>query len=183
MIQDLIYPKDRDDFRKWLSNNHDKCKGIWLVFFKKSSPKFNLSYSDARDEALCFGWIDSTVRKIDGDSRKQYFSPRKINSIWSKFNRNKVQELIECGLMTEHGLKVINEAKRNGSYFSYAEVEELTIPKELQLAFDEKPSAKNKFWSLNYSKKKFLLHILFILKTKEARKRKVDYILNYLDNM
>lgn len=183
MIQDIIHPKDRKDFRNWLSNNYDKCKGIWLIFSKESSSKFNLSYSDARDEALCFGWIDSTVKKIDNSSRKQYFSPRKTNSIWSKFNRNKVQELIECGLMTDYGLEVIKKAERNGSYFSYMEVEELIIPKELQMAFDKKPNIKNKFWSLSYTKKKHLLHMLFILKTKEARKRKIDYILNYLDNV
>lgn len=183
MIQDIIYPKDRNDFRNWLFNNHNKCKGIWLVFFKKSSPKFNLSYSDARDEALCFGWIDSTVKKVDDNSRKQYFSPRKANSIWSKFNRNKVQELIERGLMTEYGLKVIEEAKRKGNYFSYSKVEELIIPKELQLIFNKKPTLKNKFENLSYIRKKHILHMLFILKTEEARKRKVNYIVNYLDKL
>ena len=183
MIQDTFYPKDRNDFRNWLFNNHDKCKGIWLIFFKKSSPKFNLSYTDARDEALCFGWIDSTVKKIDDDSRKQYFSPRRTNSKWSKFNRNKVQELIECGLMTNYGLKVIEEAKKNGNYFSYEEVEKINnLSKELQLVFDEKPILKNKFGHLSYVGKKHILHMLFVLKTEKARKRKIDYIvLNYLD--
>ncbi len=183
MIQDIIYPKDRNDFRRWLFDNHDKCQGIWLVFFKKSSPKFNLSYQEARDEALCFGWIDSTVKKIDDNCRKQYFSPRRSNSIWSKFNRNKIQELIDCGLMTEHGFKVIDKAKRNGSYFSYMEVEELRIPKELKLIFDNQSTIKNKFENLKYVDKKHILHMLFILKTEEARKRKINYIVDYLNTI
>lgn len=117
MIQDVFCPKNREDFRKWLFENHNTLKGIWIVFYKKSSKKFNLLYSEARDEALCFGWIDSTVKKIDEESRKQYFSPRRKKSKWSKFNVIRAENLIKEGIMTEYGLKAIEIAKENGTYF------------------------------------------------------------------
>lgn len=81
-------PKDQKDWRKWLEVNHNNKDAIWLIFYKKKSPKYNLSWSESVDEALCFGWIDSTKRTIDSETYKQYFTKRKEKSNWSKINKD-----------------------------------------------------------------------------------------------
>lgn len=96
-------PKSTEDWRKWLEINHKKKEALWLIFYKKSAPKYNLSWSEAVDEALCFGWIDSTKRTIDTEEYQQYFCKRKAKSNWSKVNKDKVKTLIEQGLMAREG--------------------------------------------------------------------------------
>ena len=111
-----ICPINQEAWREWLSSNHDQEDADWLIYFKKNSPKHNLSWSDAVDEALCFGWIDSVIRKIDADSYKQYFTKRKPKSNWSKVNKDKVKNLIDQGLMQQAGYQSIQIAKENGSW-------------------------------------------------------------------
>ncbi|TYP96748.1 hypothetical protein C7447_10647 [Tenacibaculum adriaticum] len=90
-------------------------KSVWLVYYKSSSTKPTISWSEAVDEALCFGWIDSTKKKINDDSYMQYFCKRKANSIWSKINKEKIAKLIRNNLMTKAGFDSIKTAKQNGS--------------------------------------------------------------------
>ena len=103
-------PTSQKDWRTWLQSNHQNKDAVWLIFYKKSSPKYNLSWSESVDEALCFGWIDSTKRPIDNEQYKQYFSKRKAKSNWSKINKDKVQALIDQGLMQEAGYQSIDIA-------------------------------------------------------------------------
>ena len=103
--------ENRADWRAWLMQNHKSCKSVWLVYYRASSPRKNLSWSEAVDEALCFGWIDSTKKTIDSQRYKQYFSKRKVNSNWSKINKDKVKTLIDQELMEEAGYKSIEVAK------------------------------------------------------------------------
>ena len=91
-------PNDKQNWRNWLQSNHNKKDAVWLIFYKKKSPNYNLSWSESVDEALCFGWIDSVKKTIDSEKYKQYFSKRKVKSNWSKVNKDKVQTLIEQGL-------------------------------------------------------------------------------------
>jgi len=109
-------PKDNEDWRKWLELNHKRKDAVWLIFYKKKSPNYNLSWSASVDEALCFGWIDSVKKTIDSESYKQYFSKRKAKSNWSKVNKDKVKTLIDRDLMREEGYKSIEIAKENGSW-------------------------------------------------------------------
>ena len=122
-------PRDQKDWRKWLKKNHLKKDAIWLVYYKKNSPKYNLNWSEAVDEALCFGWIDSTANKMDTERYKQYFSKRKVKSNWSKINKDKVKILSEKGLIEEAGFKSIEIAKENGSWTILDEVEALVMPR------------------------------------------------------
>ena len=92
-------PKNKADWRKWLENNHLEQDAIWLIKYKKNAAKHNLSWSDAVDEALCFGWIDSVKKTIDNQSYKQFYSKRKAKSTWSKINKEKVAQFIEQDLM------------------------------------------------------------------------------------
>ncbi|MDC1068778.1 YdeI/OmpD-associated family protein [Candidatus Kapabacteria bacterium] len=166
-------PYDKKDWRKWLESNHTKKDAVWLIFYKKNSPKHNLSWSESVDEALCFGWIDSTKRSIDSEKFKQYFSKRKAKSNWSKINKNKVKYLIDKGFMREAGYKSIKIAKENGSWTILDEVEALVTPKDLIEEFANHERSKEYFDSLSNSSKKILLHWIISAKRKETRQKRI----------
>ena len=106
------YAKDRKAWRKWLQKHHDTSPGVWLVYHKKHTGEKTVVYAEAVEEALCFGWIDSTSRPIDEDTYQQLFLPRKPKSQWSKLNKTRIEKMIEEGLMTEAGMAKIEAAKR-----------------------------------------------------------------------
>lgn len=169
-------PANKKEWRKWLKENHIKKKAVWLILRKKSSANPNLSWSEAVDEALCFGWIDSTKRTIDSDHYKQYFSKRKAKSNWSKVNKNKVKTLIDQGLMEEEGFKSIEIAKENGSWTILDEVEELIIPADLKDALANHKSSTAYFNGLSKSTKKLLLHWVVSAKRNETRQKRIRQV-------
>jgi uncharacterized protein YdeI (YjbR/CyaY-like superfamily) len=169
-------PTDKSHWRKWLQMNHDKKEGIWLIFNKKKSYNYNLSWSESVDVALCFGWIDSTKRPIDSTQYKQYFSKRKAKSNWSKINKDKVKTLIDQGLMQEAGYKSIEIAKKNGSWTILDEVEALVIPDDLKRAFTAYKGSLEFFDSLSKSVKKGLLYWVISAKRKETRQKRIEEI-------
>jgi len=166
-------PYDKKDWRKWLELNHNKKEAVWLIFYKKKSPNYNLSWSDSVDEALCFGWIDSVKRTINAEKYKQYFSKRKAKSNWSKINKDKVKILIEQGLMEEQGHKSIEIAKENDSWTILDEVEALVIPEDLKEKFVNYKGSMEYFDSLSKSVKKILLHWVVSAKRKETRQKRI----------
>ncbi len=166
-------PNDKQDWRQWLELNHDKEESVWLIFYKKKSPKYNLSWSESVDEALCFGWIDSTKRTIDGETYKQYFSKRKTKSNWSKVNKDKVILLIDQGLMQEKGYKSIEIAKENESWSLLDGVEALIIPEDLKREFENHRGAMEYFDNLSKSVKKILLYWVISAKRKETRQKRI----------
>jgi uncharacterized protein YdeI (YjbR/CyaY-like superfamily) len=103
-----ITPKSRQEWRDWLHNNHNTTHSVWLMYFKKKSANPTISYSDAVDEALCFGWIDHKAKPIDEERYIQYFCRRKATSVWSRVNKEKVERLVPDGLMTEAGYSALN---------------------------------------------------------------------------
>jgi uncharacterized protein YdeI (YjbR/CyaY-like superfamily) len=105
-------PTSQQDWRCWLQENHNVKQSVWLLYFKKKCNRPTVTYNDAVDEALCFGWIDSTRKSVDTDTFIQFFCRRKPNSVWSKINKAKVLRLIEDGLMTKAGLESIEIAKQ-----------------------------------------------------------------------
>jgi uncharacterized protein YdeI (YjbR/CyaY-like superfamily) len=166
-------PYDKKDWRKWLELNHNKKEAVWLIFYKKKSPNYNLSWSDSVDEALCFGWIDSTKKTIDKDRYMQYFSRRKPNSIWSKINKDKVDYLASENLIQEAGYNTIEIAKENGSWTILDEVEALLIPEDLKGEFVNHKGSMEYFDSLSKSVKKILLYWIVSAKRKETRKKRI----------
>ncbi|PCJ64881.1 MAG: hypothetical protein COA58_11445 [Bacteroidetes bacterium] len=166
-------PYDKQDWRKWLELNHNKKESVWLIFYKKKSPNYNLSWSDSVDEALCFGWIDSTKKTIDKERYMQYFSRRKPNSIWSKINKDKVDYLTSENLMQEAGYKTIETAKENGSWSIIDEVEALVIPEDLKKEFDERVGSLEYYESLSKSAKKILLAWIVLAKRTETRQKRI----------
>lgn len=166
-------PLDKKDWRKWLALNHQKKEAVWLIFYKKKSPNHNMNWSESVDEALCFGWIDSTKKTIDSEKFKQYFSKRKAKSNWSKINKDKVKTLIDQGLMEEEGYKSIEIAKENGSWTILDEVEALIIPEDLKNELANFKGSMEYFESLSKSAKKILLHWVVSAKRSETRQKRM----------
>ncbi len=133
----------------------------------------SVGWSEAVDEALCFGWIDSTRISIDDEKFMQLFSKRKPGSVWSKINKGKVQQLIEIGLMMPAGFKSIEIAKQNGSWSILDEVEELIIPKDLQKELKARKGSKEFFLSLSKSSRKAILQWLVLAKRPETRQKRI----------
>ncbi len=173
---ETFYPKNRKDWRNWLAENHQSQVAVWLLFYKKSSDKPSLTWSEAVDEALCFGWIDSKKVTRDKESYLQYFSPRKAKSIWSKINKDKIEKLIEEGLMKKAGLESIAIANENGSWSFLDEVDALVIPEDLEMAFSSYKRSKDYFMSLSNSKKKILLYWIVSAKRDETRQKRIEEI-------
>ncbi len=169
-------PMDKNDWRKWLKLNHTKKEAVWLILYKKKSPDHNLSWSESVDEALCFGWIDSTKKTIDSEKYKQYFSKRNPISNWSKINKNKVENLIDQELMEKEGYKSIEIAKENGSWTILDEVEALIVPEDLKEELAHHESSMEYFDSLSKSDKKILLHWVVSAKRKETRQKRISEI-------
>lgn len=169
-------PASRQDWRQWLKENHHVKQSVWLVYYKKKCNVPTITYSDAVDESLCFGWIDSTRKSLDNETFIQFFCKRKPNSVWSKINKGKVQRLIEEGLMTQAGYKCIETAKQNGSWTILDDVEELKIPKDLEKEFKTKPGSKGYFLSLSKSVRKSILQWLVLAKRPETRQKRISEI-------
>ena len=165
--------KDRKAWRAWLSENHVTQKEVWLVFYKKHTGKPTVSYEDAVQEALCFGWIDSIVRRIDEERYMQLFTPRKTGSNWSDLNKRRVKKLIAQGLMTEAGLRKVVEAKKDGSWRNLDTVEKLTVPADLSKALSGNKRAKDNFAGLSSSRKKAFLYWIGSAKTEGTRTKRI----------
>ena len=107
-ITDTLYVVDSEQWRDWLAKNHSSAKEIWLIYYKKNSSKLRIPYNDAVDQALCYGWIDSTIKTLDKDRNAQRFSPRRKNSGLSEMNKERIRRLIKSRKMTSFGLESIN---------------------------------------------------------------------------
>lgn len=173
---ETFYPKNNKEWRKWLEKNHEKKDSVWLIMYKKSSEKPTIYWSEAVDEALCFGWIDSIKKKRDEESAIQFFSKRKPKSTWSKINKEKVERLIEAGLMTEAGHKAITTAQENGTWDLLNEVDALTIPPDLEKLFKAHKGSKAYFETLSRSVKKMILYWILSAKKPETRLKRITEV-------
>jgi len=174
--REIIYVETRLEWRQWLEKNHRSKQSIWLICNTQKSDLPAIPWSELVDEALCFGWIDSTRKSIDETRFKQLYSKRKPNGTWSKINKEKIQRLIANGQMTEAGLEVIEAAKQNGSWTILDAVEELIIPEDLENAFNKHTGAKDYFLSISKSIKKQILYWVISAKKPETRQKRVDEI-------
>lgn len=178
---ETFYPKSRQEWREWLQENHTQKQSVWLIYYKKKSAIPTVMYSDAVDEALCFGWIDSKAKPLDNEKFMQFFSKRKANSVWSKVNKAKVERLIGEGLMTKAGFESIEIAQQNGSWTILDEAEALIIPKDLDEEFQKRPKAKSYFLGLSRSDKRNILQWLVLAKREETRQKRIAEIVELAD--
>jgi uncharacterized protein YdeI (YjbR/CyaY-like superfamily) len=173
-LQKALHFKDREKWRSWLSENHDKTDEIWLIHYKKSSGKKGISLNDAVEEALCFGWIDGKLKSIDEEKYILRYTPRKKKSPWSLINKERALRLIEQDRMTAAGMSKIEEARRNGLWdnaYSTSKMEEVPADLEDSLAGDE--IACVNFYNFAPSYRNNYIGWINAAKTKETRKRHI----------
>jgi uncharacterized protein YdeI (YjbR/CyaY-like superfamily) len=152
-----VHAADRAAWRAWLEANHASHRGIALVFYKKGSGKACVSYDEAVEEALCFGWIDSRKNALDEERYTFLFTPRKAGSGWAKTNRTRIERLIASGRMSQAGLTKVEEAKRDGSWTALDALENPTMPDALRKGLAGSAPARRHFDSLSASQRKLLL--------------------------
>lgn len=171
---ETVYASNRQAWREWLAKNHRTSLGIWLIYYKVNSGKPSVRYNEAVKEALCFGWIDSKAKSLDEDRYQQVFTLRKPKSVWSKLNKQYVEELIEQGLMTEAGLEKIEAAKQNGSWSTLDAIEALIVPVDLMQALAANETAQRNFEAFSNSSKKIILFWISSAKRPETRLRRIE---------
>ena len=165
----------RNDWRAWLEAHHATATEVWLVHYKKHVDKPGLSLEDAVEEALCFGWIDGVLHRIDDEKFVLRYSPRKKGSIWSEVNKRRVRKLIKQGRMTEAGLAKIREAKANGEWLAATQREDTTnIPADLKKALKANKQTWRNFESLALSHKKLFIYWITSAKTDVTRQRRIQ---------
>ncbi len=178
---ETVCPTNRQHWREWLQTHHAEKKSVWLTYFKKKVSTPGITYNEAVEEALCFGWIDSKAKPVDDETYKQFFSRRKPTSVWSKINKERIQRLIDNGLMTQAGFEAIKLAKQNGSWTILDDVEALIIPADLEEAFQNRPNAKSYFLGLSRSDKRNILQWLVAAKRTETRQNRMAELIELAD--
>jgi uncharacterized protein YdeI (YjbR/CyaY-like superfamily) len=172
---------DQESWRAWLEDNHTQPHGVWLKHAKKSSGKNSVSYDEALEEALCYGWIDSQKQAYDDDYYLQKFSPRGPKSVWSKTNVAKVEALIEKGRMQPAGLAAINSAKQDGRWdAAYDPASANKIPEDFLSELDKNPKAKEFFGTLNKANVYAFSWRIQTAKKPETRKARIERFMQML---
>jgi uncharacterized protein YdeI (YjbR/CyaY-like superfamily) len=176
-----VCPLSRQHWREWLQAHHEQPSGIWLIYHKKNSSTPTLTWSEAVDEALCFGWIDSQAKPLDADRYQQFFTRRQPKSGWSRVNKEKIKRLLADGKMMPAGLASLETAQQNGSWTLLDDVEALRLPPDLELAFDQQPAARSYFAQLSRTAKRNLLLGLVLAKRPATRQQRLATILALVD--
>lgn len=165
-------------FRKWLAAHHDTADGIWLRIFKKVSGKKTVTYDEALDEALCFGWIDGLKKSYDEHSFIQRFTPRRARSGWSKRNTLLVERLTKAGLMMPAGIKAVDAARADGRWqAAYEPPHDAAPPEDFLKALSRDKKAKAFFETLNRANVYAIVYRLKTAKKPETRARRMQNIL------
>lgn len=168
-----VHADDRATWRAWLEANHGTARGAWLVTWRARSGRQGLDYEAAIEEALCFGWVDSTGGRYDDDRGRLYFAPRKSRSVWAASNKARVERLIAAGRMAPAGLAAVERAKANGSWTALDSVERLEIPDDLGAALDARPPARRNFAAFAPSARKLELGWIALARRPETRARRI----------
>jgi uncharacterized protein YdeI (YjbR/CyaY-like superfamily) len=175
---DTFCPASPQHWREWLQAHHAEKQSVWLIYHKQKSATPSLTWSQAVDEALCFGWIDSRAQPLDDERYRQFFSRRKPGSGWSKINKAKVERLIAAGLMAPAGFASIETAKQNGAWTLLDDVEELRLPADLAQALQARPLAARYFESLSRTDRRNLLQWLVLAKRPATRQKRMVEIVD-----
>ncbi|MBV7268599.1 YdeI/OmpD-associated family protein [Winogradskyella luteola] len=173
---ELYFERDTDWY-DWLLNNHTKHKVVYLIFYKLETGIPTMRWEEAVKVALCFGWIDSTVKSLGNGKRRQHFSPRNPKSSWSALNKKYIIELEAQGLIQESGYKMITLAKKTGKWTEMDDVENGIIPKDLQLAFYKNPQAYENYLGFSKSYRKGYLSWLNSGKRDATKEKRISEII------
>ncbi len=177
----ILFPNQKD-WAKWLDKHHATSTGIWMRLAKKAAALESVSYADALDVALCYGWIDGQKKSYDADSWLQKFTPRGAKSIWSKINREKAKSLIAAGMMKPAGLLAIEKAKQDGRWeAAYDSQSKASVPDDFQAELNRHPKANEFFATLNSANRYAILFRIHTAKKKETRARRIQQFIEMLE--
>lgn len=168
-----VHPLSREEWRAWLREHCRDIEGVWLITYKKATSKPRISYDEAVEDALCFGWIDSVPRKLDEERSLLWFAPRKAKTGWSKLNKERVARLIAEGLVESPRLAKVTVAQQDGSWNALDAVESLEIPEDLESALRIYPSAWQNFAAFPRSAKRGILEWIHTAKRPETRAKRI----------
>ncbi|MCB0429746.1 MAG: YdeI/OmpD-associated family protein [Flavobacteriales bacterium] len=178
----ILFFSSPSEWWDWLHENHAGENGLWLKLAKKNSGLVSVSYMDAVETALCWGWIDGQKKAFDDQCWIQRFTPRKPRSIWSQINKEKALRLIAENAMQPAGMKAIEAAKKSGMWDNaYAPASTITIPKDLARAFKKNPAAHAHFKTLNSQNRFAILHRIQKVKKEETRAKKITEFIELLE--
>jgi uncharacterized protein YdeI (YjbR/CyaY-like superfamily) len=169
-----VHPLTRAEWREWLSENHTRATGVWLVSYKKGTGKSRFDYNDSVEEALCFGWVDSKPNKLDEERTMLWFAPRKGKTGWSKPNKERVDRLVNSGLMQPAGMAKVDQAKADGSWSLLDAVEQLQVPQDLLEALAARPPAEQNFLNFPKSARRGILEWVLQARRPETRAARVQ---------
>jgi uncharacterized protein YdeI (YjbR/CyaY-like superfamily) len=166
-------PRTRAAWRKWLASNYASSAGIWLVILKKGATLAGIAYSEAVEEALCFGWIDGGAKSVDAQRYRLYMSPRKPGSIWSALNKQRIGRLLEEGIMSPAGLAKIEAAKKDGSWTQLEAIDNVVMPPDLLERLSTNAEARHNFEAFSVSAKKMILFWIASAKREVTRQKRI----------
>ncbi|HSL31903.1 MAG TPA: YdeI/OmpD-associated family protein [Anaerolineales bacterium] len=173
---------DKQAWAKWLDEEHDRAAGIWLKFAKKNSGIPSLTYEDAVEVALCYGWIDGQMKGFDAKYWLQKFTPRRAKSIWSKINTERAERLIARGEMRPAGLREVEAAKQDGRWqAAYASQKNMTVPQDFQSALNKNKKARAFYETLSGANRYAILFRIETAKKAETRARRIEKFVEMLE--
>jgi uncharacterized protein YdeI (YjbR/CyaY-like superfamily) len=164
-----VQPDSRAEWRAWLEEHHAHASGVWLVTWKARTGRPSVSYDEAVEEALCFGWIDGKAGRVDDERTMVRFSPRRSGSVWARSNKERVARLEAAGLMTDAGRRVIAAARLDGSWTRFDSVEAMLVPDDLAVALAARPGARRHFDAYTASARKGVLGWIALAKRPATR--------------
>lgn len=167
------HPATLADWRAWLTANHSRPDGVWLITYRPATGKATFTYEQAVEEALCFGWIDGQAKRLDDERTMLWYAPRRPRSVWAKSNKARVERLIADGCMTPAGQAKIDAAKADGSWSLLDSVDNLEVPADLAAAFDAYPDARANFDAFPPSARHASLGWIATAKRPETRAKRV----------
>ena len=177
-----LYVESLSEWRTWLQENHHLSKEVWLVFYKKESGKHSLTYEEAIEEALCHGWIDSIIKKVDDECYLRKFTPRKDDSKWSDLNKKRVKKLIRKNRMTDYGLAKVEIAKKNGIWDKSDQHRmQFEMPVKFQLALDQNPKARDFFNTLTKTDQEQYVNWIATAKRPDTREKRIKESIGLLE--
>jgi uncharacterized protein YdeI (YjbR/CyaY-like superfamily) len=168
------HPKTVAEWRAWLEEHHTQPQGVWLVSYKKATGKPAVTYDEAVEEALAWGWIDSKGNKLDDERTMLWFAPRKKGTGWSRPNKERIERLLADGRMTPAGLAKIEAAKQDGSWTALDAVEALEVPDDLAAALEGYPDARTHWEAFPRSAKRGILEWISNAKTAPTRAKRIE---------
>lgn len=172
--REQLEPADRAAWRGWLAEHATSSPGVWVVLRRAAAAQDGLTLEEAVEEALCAGWIDSTLRSLGGGRRALMFTPRRPGSTWSQPNKRRVERLAADGLMTPQGLAAVARAKADGSWSVLDDIDALRVPPDLAAALAAAPGARVRFDALSASRKKAAMWWIASARRLQTRARRIE---------